>query len=105
MQNQQIGRARYIHVVPFKIEQLPRNLKEEVEGFLARHPRTPAARLRPDMMVTRNLWLAFIGPELHEGASGIGRTPSEALEDFNRHFLEPIVSRNGHEPKAPDSLR
>jgi len=70
-------------MVPFKIEQLPLNLKEEVEQFLTEHPRSPAARLRPDMGVARNMWLAFIGPDLEEGNAGVGHTPREALEDFN----------------------
>jgi hypothetical protein len=45
-----------------------------------------------------DVWLAFIGPELREGASGLGQTPRDALDDFNRHFMEPLVSRNGSEP-------
>jgi len=45
-----------------------------------------------------DVWLAFIGPKLREGASGLGPTPRDALDDFNRHFMEPLVSRNGSEP-------
>jgi hypothetical protein len=85
-------------MVSLKIEQLPLNLKEEVDQFLAEHPRSPAARLRPDLGVARNVWLAFVGPDLQEGNAGVGNTPREALEDFNRHFMEPLISRNGHTP-------
>jgi hypothetical protein len=88
--------ARFLNVIPFKIEQLPQNLREDVEQYFDEHPRSPAARLRPHMAITRNVWLAFVGPELQEGAAGIGDSPYEALEDFDRHFLEPFVSRNGH---------
>jgi len=88
-------------MVPLKIEQLPSNLKEEVEQFLTEHPGSPAARLRPDMGVARNMWLAFIGPDLREGNAGVDHTPREALEDFNRYFTEPLVSRNGHDPSLP----
>jgi hypothetical protein len=28
----------------------------------------------------------------------LGHTPRGALEDFNRHFLEPLMSSNGSEP-------
>ena len=84
-------------MIPFKIEQLPRNLKKDVEEYLEAHPRSPAARLRPEMGRARNWWLAFIGPKLSEGTAGLGTTPREALEDFNLHFMEPFVSRNGHE--------
>jgi len=40
-------------------------------------------------------WLAFIGPELQLGTSGLGPTPRDALEDFNLRFMEPLISRNG----------
>ena len=77
------------------IEELPAAIKEEVEEYLERHPRSPAARLRPKMGMTDDVWLAFIGTELREGASGMGQTPRAALGDFNRHFMEPPISRNG----------
>ena len=73
-------------------------IKEDVEDFLEEHPRSPAARLRPRMGMVGDLWLAFVGPRLREGASGLGLTPRDALEDFNRHFMEPIISRNGSAP-------
>ncbi len=72
--------------------------KGDVEDFLQTHPRSAAARLRPKMGMTGDLWLAFIGPNLREGAAGLGGTPRDALEDFNRRFMEPVISRNGSEP-------
>jgi hypothetical protein len=84
-------------VIGLKIEELPDVIKEDVEDFLQRHPRSPAARLRPKMGMTGDLWLAFIGPRLREGAAGLGDTPRDALEDFNRRFMEPVISRNGAE--------
>jgi hypothetical protein len=50
------------------------------------------------MGIVGDTWLAFIGPKLRPGASGLGPTPLHALEDFNRHFMEPIISRNGSDP-------
>jgi hypothetical protein len=50
------------------------------------------------MGMVGDTWLAFIGPELQLGTSGLGPTPCDALEDFNRHFMEPLISRNGSEP-------
>jgi hypothetical protein len=50
------------------------------------------------MGMVDDTWLAFIGPKLQPGASGLGPTPCDALEDFNRHFMEPLISRNGSEP-------
>ncbi len=80
------------------IEELPEVIKEDVEDYLENHPRTPAARLRPRMGMVGDLWLAFIGPKLRTGTSGLGQTPLDALEDFNRHFMEPLISSNGSEP-------
>ena len=34
----------------------------------------------------RRGWLVFAGTELRENAAGLGKTPSEALQDFDRHF-------------------
>jgi hypothetical protein len=85
-------------MVSLAIEELPAVIKADVEEFLERHPRSPAARLRPRMGMVGDIWLAFIGPEVRRGASGLGNTPRNALRDFNRHFLEPLVSRNGSEP-------
>jgi hypothetical protein len=80
------------------IEELPALIKEDVEKFLESHPRSPAARLRPRMGMVGDIWLAFIGSKLQTGASGLGHTPRGALEDFNRHFMEPTISSNGSEP-------
>jgi hypothetical protein len=85
-------------VTSLAIEELPSPIKEDVEEYLEDHPGSPAARLRPKIGMADDVWLAFIGPELREGASGLGPTPRDALDDFNRHFMEPLVSRNGSEP-------
>ena len=61
-------------MIQFKIEQLPFNLKNDVEQFFKENPLTPAARLRPDMGVMRHLWLAFVGPVfrlVNEHAAGL----------------------------------
>jgi len=84
-------------VTSLAIEELPAVIKDDIEGFLQEHPRSPAARLRPRMGMVGDIWLAFIGSKLRRGASGLGQTPRDALEDFNRHFLEPVVSSNGSE--------
>ena len=91
------GRARFLSVTSLAIEELPAVVKEDVEEFLENHPRSPAARLRPRMGMVGDTWLAFIGPELRPGTSGLGPTPLDALEDFNLRFMEPFISRNGSE--------
>jgi hypothetical protein len=84
-------------VISLPIEELPPVIREDVEEFLKTHPRSPAAQLRPRMGIIGNVWLAFVGPRLQRGASGMGQTPRDALEDFNRHFLEPVIFPNGSE--------
>ena len=66
-------------------------------NFLERHPRSPAAQLRPKLGLVGSVWLAYIGPKLQRGASGLGQRPRDALEDFNLRFMEPLISRNGSE--------
>jgi len=92
-----VGRARFLGVTSLAIEELPTPIREDVEEYLEDHPGSPAARLRPKIGMADDVWLAFIGPELREGASGLGQTPRDALDDFNRHFMEPFISRNGSE--------
>ncbi|HEV2047555.1 MAG TPA: hypothetical protein VGQ95_13285 [Chthoniobacterales bacterium] len=92
------ARNDFFNVTSVKIEQLPDIIKEDVEDFLRTHPQTPAARLRPRMAMAGDVWLVFVGPELRKGATGLGQTPRDALEDFNRHFMEPLLSRNGSDP-------
>jgi hypothetical protein len=84
-------------VVSLQIEELPPIIREDVEDFLEAHPRSPAAQLRPKFGVVGSVWLVFIGPKLQRGASGLGQTPRDALEDFNLRFMEPLISRNGSE--------
>ena len=93
-----VHRARFLNVTPLAIEELPTVIKADVEEYLENHPRSPAARLRPRMGMAGDIWLAFIGPELRHGASGLGQTPRDALRDFNRHFMQPLISSNGSEP-------
>jgi hypothetical protein len=94
--------TRFWGMVSLAIEELPSVIKEDVEDFLENHPRSPAARLRPRMGMVGDIWLAFIGPEVRRGASGLGGTPRDALKDFNQHFMEPLISRNGSEPHDTD---
>jgi len=94
---QYVHHARFLDVISLAIEELPLVIKEDVEDYLENHPRSPAARLRPRMGMVGEIWLAFIGSELRLGASGLGDTPRNALKDFNRHFMEPLISRNGSE--------
>jgi hypothetical protein len=91
-----------LDVVSLAIEELPSVIKEDVEDYLENHPGSPAARLRPKIGMIGEMWLAFIGSEVRRGASGLGETPRDALKDFNEHFMEPLISRNGSEAADTD---
>jgi len=88
---------RFLNVFSLQIEELPPIIREDVEDFLETHPRSPAAQLRPKLGVVGSVWLAYIGPKLRRGASGLGQTPRDALDDFNLRFMEPLIFRNGSE--------
>jgi len=87
-----------LDVTSLAIEELPAAIKEDIEEFLENHPGSPAARLRPRMGMVGDIWLTFVGPKPRQGASGLGHTPRDALKDFNRHFMEPVISSNGSGP-------
>jgi hypothetical protein len=89
--------VRFFNVVSLQIEELPPVIRADVEDFLETHPRSPAAQLRPKLGVLGTVWLAYIGPKLQRGTSGLGQTPCDALEDFNLRLMEPLISRNGSE--------
>jgi hypothetical protein len=84
-------------MVSLRIEELPAIIRRDVEDFLETRPRSPAAQLRPKLGIIGHIWLAHVGRKLQRGTSGLGQTPREALEDFNRRFMEPLISRNGAE--------
>ena len=88
---------RFLNVFSLQIEELPPIIREDVEDFLERYQSSPASQLRPKLGVVGSVRLAYIGPKLQRGASGLGQTPRDALEDFNLRFMEPLISRNGSE--------
>jgi len=52
------------------------------------HSRGPTARFRPEIGMAQNIWIAFIEPKKprREGGIGVGKTPAEALERFDRNI-------------------
>jgi hypothetical protein len=46
------------------------------------------------MGMAQNVWIAFIKPRLRrEGGIGVGKTPAEALEKFDRNFIEAFCQK------------
>ena len=98
--------VRFLNVVSVQIEEQPPIIREDVKDFLETHPRSPAAQLRPKFGVVGSVWLAYIGPKLQRGTSGLGPTPRDALR-ISTCAYEPLISRNGSragagtEPETP----
>ena len=86
--------VRFLNVLSLQTEELPSTFREDVEDFLEAHPRSPAAQLRPKFGVVGSVWLAYIGPKLQRGCTGLGPTPRQALEEFNLRFIKNLISRN-----------
>jgi hypothetical protein len=91
-------------MVCFNFEQLPQNLRHEVERYLETHSCGPAARLRPTFGVAQNVWVAFIQANQQEkGNIGAGKTPAAALERFDEAFCQ-ISAEQAEKEWVCDSL-
>ncbi len=98
-QVQNAADRRFVYMTSLAIEELPVAIKEDVKEFLENHPGSPAARLRPRMGMVGELWLAFVGPKLQRGATGLGQTPRDALKDCvrwdcGRNSISTMASRS-----------
>jgi hypothetical protein len=72
----QLRAAIFWLMVHFKVEQLPPSLRRDVERYMETH-RAVQPRLRPEIGMAQNVWIAFIEPKLRrEGGIGVGKTPS-----------------------------
>ena len=90
--------ARFLTVVSIAIEELPVVIKKDVEDYLEKHPRSPAAQLRPRMGMVDDVWLAFIGPKLRPGAAAWDRRLTTRWKistgtSWNHSFLETVLNR------------
>lgn len=45
--------------------------------------RDPSVLLRPKLFIDGDMWCALYGENIQDGVAGFGKSPSEALEDFN----------------------
>lgn len=85
-------------MVSSTIEQLPANLRRDVERYLKAHSSNPAARLRPAIGIARNVWVVFVElSQQQKGNMGAGKTPAEAFERFDEAFGQIRAEREGEE--------
>ena len=47
---------------------------------------SPSVLYRPKVFPDGNAWCALYGDNIQEGVCGFGKTPAEAVHDFNRNW-------------------
>ena len=55
----------------------------------------PHVLMRPTLSMDGNMWCALYGDNLKDGVAGFGVSPSEAMTDFDKHWVAPIISTTG----------
>jgi hypothetical protein len=60
---------------------------ERMELYCARHPGSPSAVRRPQLMTRGQLWITLLGPSVEEGIVGIGPTVEAALRAFDAQYM------------------
>lgn len=52
--------------------------------------RAPSVLYKPKVFIDGDHWCALYGDNLQDGVAGFGKTPLEAMTDFDRAFHEPM---------------
>jgi hypothetical protein len=60
---------------------------ERVKLYCAKHPGSPSAVRRPQVLMRGQLWIALLGQNVERGIVGIGPTIEAALRDFDSQYL------------------
>lgn len=50
----------------------------------------PSVTMKPKMFIDGNLWCALYGDNLQDGVAGFGKSPADAMYDFDRKWNENI---------------
>lgn len=53
----------------------------------------PCVILKPKLFIDGNMWCALYGENLQEGLAGFGKSPSKALEDFDKNYYKDIEDK------------
>lgn len=59
----------------------------------------PCVLFRPTVSMDGNMWCALYGADLMEGVAGFGRSPAEAMEDFDKNWK----SQDAHKIKTEEA--
>lgn len=54
----------------------------------------PCVLLRPSLSIDGNKWCAMYGDNLQDGVCGFGKSPSDAMHDFDRNYHTNLRERD-----------
>ena len=73
-------------------------MKDRMERYCTRHPRSPSAVRRPQLSRRRGTFIVLLGHSLENGVVGIGNTVENALRAFDLQYLRAFEAKpNGTE--------
>lgn len=52
--------------------------------------RSPSVLMRPSISIDGNQWCALYGENLQDGVGGFGKSPAEAMTDFDKNWHLPL---------------
>ena len=52
----------------------------------------PSVKYRPSLSIDGNKWCALYGENLQDGLAGLGDSPNEAMQDFDRKWFSSPAS-------------
>ena len=65
-------------------------MKDRMERYCTRHPRSPSAVRRPQLSRRRGTFIVLLGHSLENGVVGIGNTVENALRAFDLQYLRAL---------------
>ena len=55
-------------------------------GYAAGQYERPCVLFRPKLTIDGDMWCALYGEDLQEGVAGFGKSPADAMWDFDRNW-------------------
>ena len=77
--------AEYQQLAANSIAHAAEMTKENIRWTLACYE-APSAVYRPRLFMDGDQWCALYGDNLQDGVAGFGKTPADAMHDFNKNW-------------------
>jgi hypothetical protein len=68
-------------------------MKDRMERYCTRHPRSPSAVRQPRLSRRRGTFVVLLGHSLENGVVGIGNTVENALRAFDLQYLRAFEAK------------